>query len=146
MSAAPAPASRASSSPWSSPSSASSASSAYSHLLSVARHVPRILRRLLLSGPASRGFAVTFEDRAAATQVFIEGRGRLTTDRTLACMEPDHISYGVLLNASTGEVGARLAMDNRGVTCDKKAHIATGHLRDHTWCTPTPCTFPSVHC
>ena len=33
-----------------------------------------------------------------------------------------------------------------GVVIDPEAHKNLGETQGHTWCTPTPCTFPSVHC
>lgn len=74
------------------------------------------------------GFNVSFGARAAALQVFSEGRGSLTTDHTLSCMEPSHIAYGEVLDERTGEAGARLTLDDRGATCSRAATIAVGHL------------------
>ena len=76
-------------------------------------------------------FRVDFSDRDAASQLFEEGVGSLTTGGSLACMRPDHVQYAALLStrsAAGAEIGARLLLDGNGAAACPGAHVAVGHL------------------
>lgn len=82
------------------------------------------LRRRL--NPA-QAFQLDFRNRGAAQALFEEGRGSLLTDGSRACMEPSHLEYDAVLDATTGERGVQLTMDNQP-TCGHGAEIGVGHL------------------
>lgn len=85
---------------------------------------------LLVIPSATYGdFFLDFTNRDDALAIFNEDEGKLTTDSSLACMRPDHLSYNTHLDGEPNALqGLVVTLDNLSPTCSSSAQISVGHM------------------
>ena len=100
--------------------------------MSTARHLMSASSLHRALEPSISSYDVKFTNRWIALRVFEEGSVHYVTDGINACMDTQHISYGVPFMyepEADHAVGARLIMDDQGAKCGWGAKIAVGHLQ-----------------